>query len=76
MSEGPSDEAIQYFQRAILDKPFDTTAYYNLAVLYQERGQVNEALQTYRRLLRINPNDSDALANVAALYNDNQCCRG
>jgi protein O-mannosyl-transferase len=65
--EGRPDEAIPLFQQAIHEKPSDTTAYYDLAVLYQQQGQVAKALEFYRKVLEINPNDQDAIANATLL---------
>lgn len=62
------DEAIQCFQAAIKNKPSDATPYFDLAVLFQQRGQDEVALPFYRKVLELKPGDPDTIRNVSKLH--------
>jgi tetratricopeptide (TPR) repeat protein len=51
------DEAIPWFERAILARRYDARCYpyYNLGRIYEKRGQWPRAIHYYRQALRENP---------------------
>ncbi|HDQ03389.1 MAG TPA: tetratricopeptide repeat protein [Deltaproteobacteria bacterium] len=63
--EGKYEEAIFHYITAIRTSPHpDYDMHYNLAILYQQTGDINQAIEQYREALRINPNYSSAHLNL------------
>ncbi|HMV81938.1 MAG TPA: tetratricopeptide repeat protein [Blastocatellia bacterium] len=49
----------QNLQAATLN-PADASAHYNLALLYQQRGELEAAIGSFQRAIEIDPNETDA----------------
>lgn len=49
----------QNLQAATLN-PADASAHYNLALLYQQRGELDAAIGSFQRAIEIDPNETDA----------------
>jgi tetratricopeptide (TPR) repeat protein len=62
------DEAIAYFQRAILRAPRVASYHTNLGVACGENGMDLEAYAAYRRALELDPNELQARLNLGSLY--------
>ncbi|MDR1757957.1 MAG: tetratricopeptide repeat protein [Bacteroidales bacterium] len=55
---------IAYYQNALKVDPENTEINYNLALFYQELGQLDKALEQYNILLQINPNNPGAFNGI------------
>jgi tetratricopeptide (TPR) repeat protein len=71
---GRYQEAAQYFQQAIQQKPYDGDGYYNLAATYHQLGKQNknpadlaQAEKLYNTALDLNPNLRDAYRSLGVL---------
>ena len=60
MLSGETDKAEKTFNEIILKDPKNVQAYGNLAVLYEDRGEINKAKTMLAKVLQINPNDTRA----------------
>jgi tetratricopeptide (TPR) repeat protein len=60
---GRSEEAVECFDKAILDRPDDSWAWFNKGVSLHRMGIMGEAMKCYDRALAIEPNDPDVLSN-------------
>jgi tetratricopeptide (TPR) repeat protein len=60
---GKSDDAVECFDKAILDRPDDSWAWFNKGVSLHRMGMIGEAMKCYDRALAIEPNDPDVLSN-------------
>ncbi len=60
---GRSEEAVECFDKAILDRPDDSWAWFNKGVSLHRMGMMGEAMKCYDRALAIEPNDPDVLSN-------------
>ncbi|MDX1935416.1 MAG: tetratricopeptide repeat protein [Capsulimonadales bacterium] len=58
-------EALRAFERAVKRAPTSPSAWNNLGVVYERRGQINAALRAYKNALRYNPAFGPARANLA-----------
>jgi tetratricopeptide (TPR) repeat protein len=59
--------AIQDYEAAIKANPQEVVAYYDLGVIYQNRGDTTDAASAYQKALLINPRYKSALFNLAIL---------
>ena len=64
-TEGKYDEAIPIWEKVIAENPQDHVAPYNLALIYNERGDLVRARSLYEQSLLINPKNADAHTNLA-----------
>jgi tetratricopeptide (TPR) repeat protein len=59
------DSAVKYIRKALQFKPSDiASAYCNLGVALQEKGQIDEAISQYQRAVEINPLFAKAYCNL------------
>ena len=65
---GKYQQAIEYFNQAILEKPDYSTAHYNLGNIYYLLGQYQLALENYNETIRIRPDHANAFNSRAFLY--------
>lgn len=58
IERGRLDEAIPWFQKAMIAKRYDSYCYphYNLGRVYEQKGKWQEALKCYESSLKVNPN--------------------
>ena len=61
---GKLDEAVTAFQKALLIKPDDAQAHYNLGNVFQNQGRLEEAMETYKKALSIKPDYAEAFNNL------------
>ncbi|MEI7474369.1 MAG: tetratricopeptide repeat protein [bacterium] len=64
-----TDEAIDFYKRAISLNPKFTDAYLNIASAYKDKGLNKEAMDTIVQYLKIDPNNSKA-KNILAQFKD------
>ena len=65
---GELDEAEAEVRRALEMNPELPTAYYNLALIHEERGDGRLAIEAYEKEIEVAPRDYKAHFNVAKLY--------
>ena len=58
IEKGELDEAIVWFQKALLAKRYESPAFphLNLGRVYERKGQWTEAIDSYKKSLALNPN--------------------
>lgn len=64
------DVAIDYLLRALKIRPDDSTLYYNLGIVYKEKGEIDKAIESYRRAIEGNPDFADAYNNLGILLKE------
>jgi Tfp pilus assembly protein PilF len=67
LRNGNANAAEQLFQQAIRRDPKSPVGYYDLGVVYEEKGQQAQALHQYQLAFRVNPRYVPALFNAAVL---------
>ena len=65
---GETDQAIDYYQRALKIDPDFVLARYDLAVTYRGMGEVDKAIAEYEKVLKLNPHFPEALSNLGGQY--------
>ncbi len=65
LQQGPLDEAIAQFQKALAIEPFFEKAHYNLGTAFLEQRRTDEAIAQFRKALEIKPDYVDAHNNLA-----------
>src|ERR1700712_2407020 len=68
---GLHEKAAEYYERALGENPDHERACFNLAVLYDRRGDDAKAIELYERVCTSPPVHLNALMNLAVLYEDN-----
>jgi Tfp pilus assembly protein PilF len=53
MRQKKTDEALEYFQKAIILHPQYARAHYQLAILFKQKGQIEESNSHYQEAMRI-----------------------
>jgi Tfp pilus assembly protein PilF len=67
LRQGNASAAEQLFQQAIRRDPHSPVGYYDLGVVYQERGQQSQALHQYQLAIHADPRYISALYNGAVI---------
>ena len=62
--QAKTDEAIAQYAKAIELNPKMVSAYNNIGVELEKKGQIEEAKARYRKALEIDPNNADAKRNL------------
>lgn len=62
------DKAIEYYKRSVAKRPGHAASYYNMANVYQQKGQSDVAEKLYIETLKLNPSFALAANNLASLY--------
>jgi len=70
-AQGGHEKAAEYYERALNENPDHERACFNLAVLYDRRGEDAKAIELYERVTTSPPVHLNALLNLAVLYEDN-----
>ncbi len=70
-NDGNHEKATEFFERALNENPDHEQACFNLAVMYDRRGDDAKAIELYERLVTSPPVSLNALMNLAILYEDN-----
>src|SRR2546429_4975987 len=69
--EGLHEKAVEFYERALNENPDHEGSAFNLAVLYDRRGDDAKAIELYERVCTSPPVHLNALMNLAVLYEDN-----
>lgn len=69
--QGKTDQAVDFYQRALRAKPTLKQASENLAVILQNKGDVAGAVERYQEILAAYPDDASARARLAEIYRQN-----
>ena len=69
--QGSHEKSIEFYERALNENPDHEKACFNLAVLYDRRGDDAKAIELYERVCTSPPVHLNALMNLAVLYEDN-----
>ena len=65
--ENNPNDALEYFKRAILQKPNEISCHINLSNVYTNLGRIEDALIHLRQALRIQPLHAEAYNNIGRL---------
>jgi arylsulfatase A-like enzyme/tetratricopeptide (TPR) repeat protein len=68
--QGRPDEAVPLFETAIATNAELPNPYFNLAVLYEERGDLEQAITFYERAIEHGPKNFQAQFNLGRLYGE------
>ncbi len=60
------------YKQAIIVNPSDANAYFDLGVMFQQRGQDQEALAFYKKVLQLKPGDQQTLLYLSKLQRRGQ----
>lgn len=66
--KGESQEAINYYLKAVALYPKDGDLHYNLAIEYIKTGQFDLAVGALKEAVAVNPKDSHAYYNLGVIY--------
>ena len=66
--QGRLHEAEAHYVAALVSRPTDATACFNLAVVLEDLGRIDDAIARYRETLELDPNGVDAYFNLSRLY--------
>lgn len=64
---GKPDEAIMEYEMAVVDNPFSTAVYFNMAIAYYEVRNIEGAVSALEKLIALAPEDVEAHYNLACL---------
>ena len=70
-TDGNVERAIDFYERALGENPDNETTCFQLALLYDRRGEDSKAIELYERICTSEPVHLNALMNLAILYEDN-----
>ena len=73
---GKLDEAVLAFQKALLIKPDDAQAHYNMGNVLKDQEKFEEALGSYRKALSLKPDYSEAYLNMGNVLKDQGSLEG
>jgi len=62
------DEPLQYFQKAVRHNPNLSAAHYQLALIYEKRGDYNKSLNSFRRVTELNHGNFIAFYKIGLQY--------
>jgi len=65
---GELDEAVNFFQKAIVLDSSYAACYNDLGILYEAKGLIERAEECYLRCIKIDPNYLSAYSNLALVY--------
>ena len=65
-------KAVDFYLKAIEEKPDYEDAYYNLAKCYKGLNDVPQAITTYKKLIELSPENVEYLSNLAEILKDNK----
>ena len=68
ISQGQSDEAIDYLQKAIAVSPDEPQLYDVLGLIYESIKDIDKAIESIKKAVEINPDYADALSHLGRLY--------
>lgn len=64
------DMALNFYEKAALERPMYAEAYCNMGVIYKNRGELESAITCYERCLAVSPNFEIAKNNMAIALTD------
>jgi cytochrome c-type biogenesis protein CcmH/NrfG len=62
--QGKLEEAIEAYNKAIIIKPDNAEAYYNMGIVLKDQGKLEEAIEAYNKALAIKPDFAEAYYNM------------
>ena len=65
--QGKLEEAIPYFEKAVLLKPDYAETYNNMGVTLEEQGKLEEAIEAYNKALSLKPDYAETVQNALNL---------
>ncbi len=65
---GNLDEAMAFYQKAIITDPFYVVAYNDLGIVYEAKGFIDQAEACYLNSIKLNPDYPNVYSNLAFLY--------
>ncbi len=72
VNECKYENACQVCLQAIEQEPERVDAYYNLALIYHQQGDVDNAIKFFRQVVSLKPQDASASNNLGVLYYSQQ----
>jgi len=66
--DGKTEEAFELYKEAIDLEPERLEAYYNIALLYHQQGQLEPAIANFEKAVELNPSDASVFNNLGVLY--------
>lgn len=67
---GKIEEALTYYQKAVIADPMYVVAYNDLGIIYEAMGYSEEAKEMYLKALEVAPDYPDTYSNLALFYED------
>lgn len=64
---GKNRAAIDTCKQAVIAKPYDPEAHFNLGVAYDESGMYGEAIEAFKQAIRINPDHAGTHFNLGVV---------
>jgi tetratricopeptide (TPR) repeat protein len=68
--QGKLEEAIEAYNKAIVLKPDNADAYYNMGATLKEQGKLEEAIEAYNKAIAIKPDYVEAYSNMGIALQD------
>ncbi len=67
-SQGKTEEALPFFEKAVSDNKFKASAHYNLGNTYKALSQFEKATQCYARAVELKPDHIASFNNMSNIY--------
>ena len=68
--QGESEQAIQYYNKAIELNPSSADAYNSRGIAYAKKDELERAIQNFGKAIELNPSSADAYNNRGNVYSD------
>ncbi|MDP8262861.1 MAG: tetratricopeptide repeat protein [Candidatus Ancaeobacter aquaticus] len=68
LAQYKTKEAKELFEKAVFAEPFFAEAFFNLGVLYQNRGDTVNALREYQKAVALYPRDAELYYNIGLIH--------
>jgi len=67
-NDGKTEEAFSLYKEAINLEPQRVSAYYDIALLYHQQGDLDKAISYFEKASELEPEDASSFNNLAVLY--------
>jgi tetratricopeptide (TPR) repeat protein len=67
---GDTDKAIEWFNKAVAEKPDLPYLYYNLGLIYMGKSENKRAAELFTKALKVDPAMKETYVNLALIYNN------